>query len=162
MSSTSTLDNIDYMVIVLNAKPMSLEHITDTINFYEFYEDNYGYVNVVDINDLFYTLKVKDSKEKEYEIRAKEDVLKYLKKDTTKAEFIIEYKGVEEINNKFKKGDLLGSITISYEDEILYVTKVYLDKDIKFYNYTLWNICVVTSFIALLAIIILIIKKSKK
>lgn len=163
LSSTATLDDIDYMVIVLNAKPKSLDHITDTNKLYSFYKTNYGYVSVVEQDDLFKKIVIKDSKEKEYEIRSKENVKRYLKKDLKKQDIKIEYDGVEEINNKFKTGDFLGTVKVLYEDEILYETKVYLDRDIKFYNYKLYNICIgITISLVLIIIIILIIKKKKK
>ena len=142
LSSTATLNGIDYMVIVLNADTKTIKNITDTLNLYNYYNDNFGYIKVVDDKDLFKILRVRDSKQKKYEIKSLESISRYLKKDINKEDFKIDYSGVEEIDNKFKNGDLLGTISISYDDEVLYETKVYYDGSIKFYDYKLYNICV--------------------
>lgn len=161
LSSTSTFNGTDYLLIVLNAKELSLDHITDTLNLYNYYKENYGYITIINNGDSLYTLKVKDSSQKQYEILASNDVTLYLKNNITKDDINIIFDGVDAIDNKFKKGDLLGTITVNYNDEILYIFEVYLETDIKFYNYKLYIGIGIMVLVLLFIIIFKIIKRVK-
>ena len=138
LSSTATLNGTDYILIVLNAKENSLDHFTDTINIYNYYKNHYGYKTIIEKGDLLYTLDVKDSKQKSYEILSQEDVTLYLENVVSKDNVKISFTGIEYIDNKFKLGDYLGTINVSYEDNLIYSVDVYLNENIKFYNYKLY------------------------
>ncbi len=162
LSTTASINGTQFIAIVLNAKEYSLNHITDTVNLYTYYKNNYSYKAIINIGDLLYTLDIKDSKEKKYNILADEEVKFYLKNTVTKNDYKIIFDGVEFIKRKTKKGDFLGKINLVYNGDIVYTTDVYLQKDIKFYNYELYGIVVVSAIVLLLLIIICIKRKKDR
>ena len=161
LATTSNFNGTDYLLVVLNADELTLDHITDTINIYNFYKENYGYKTILNNGDLLYKLKVKDSKQKEYSIISKEDVTLYLKNDISTDNIEISFNGVEYIGKDIKKDDFLGKINILYEDEIIYSTDIYLDENIKFYNYKLYIGIGLLLFIISIIILYKFIKKIK-
>ena len=136
LSSTSSENGVDYLIIVIGADVNSLDHINDTINLYNYYIDNYEYKDVINKGDFLITIPVKKSKTKELSFVAPEDVSKYLKKDFDKSKMEIKYNGVDEITSKIKTGDKLGTFNFIYDGESLYKLDIYLNEDIKYYNYT--------------------------
>ena len=81
----------------------------------------------------------------------------YLEKNITKDKLEYKYKGIEELNKKIKKGDKIGKVEVISNNKVIYTYDVYLDSDIKYYNYLLY-----ISIILLLILLIIIIKKLMK
>ena len=162
LASTSSANNVDYLIITLNADVNTLDHISDSINLYNYYIENYEYKDIVNKGDFLITLPVKKSKTKELTFKAPEDISKYLKKDFDKSKLIIKYNGVEEITSKIKKGDKLGTFDFIYEGESLYKLDIYLNEDIKYYNY--WKNVLILFIIVFILLIILrkILNKKRK
>lgn len=158
LASTSSIDGVDYLLITLGADVNTINHVLDTIDIYEYYSSNYGYTNILSKNQLLKTIKVKNSKTNTYDIYAKDDVELYLGKDISKENLKYEYEGIEELTKDIKKGDKLGIVTILNNEEVIYTYDVYLDTDIKYYNYVLY----IGIGVLLLIIIFVILKKSKK
>lgn len=138
LASTTSVDGVDYLLITLGAKARTTNNLKDTIKIYEYYSTNYGYINILSKGDLLNTIEVKNSKTKTYDILSKEDKELYLEKTITKDNLIYKYDGIEELNKDIKKGDKLGTVTILNNEDILYTFDVYLDTDIKYYNYPLY------------------------
>ena len=138
LASTTSVDGVDYLLITLGAKARTTNNLKDTIKIYEYYSTNYGYINILSKGDLLKTIEVKNSKTKTYDILSKEDKELYLEKTITKDNLIYKYEGIEELNKDIKKGDKLGTVTILNNEDILYTFDVYLDTDIKYYNYHLY------------------------
>jgi len=160
LASTTTLDGVDYLFINLGADVSSENHVIDTINMYEYYSTNYGYINILSKGDLLKTIKVKHSKTKTYDIVSNIDVSLYLEKTINKENLTYKYDGIEVLNKDIKYKHKLGKVTILNNSDILYTYDVYLDTDIKYYNYPLYIIIGV--IIMLLMIIIVKNKKKKK
>lgn len=158
LSSTASIDGVKYLFVNLGAREDTLDYISDAINTYEYYSNNYSYKDIVNNGDKLYTLKIKHSKEKEYDILSNEDVSKYLKNDFDKKDIEILYDGVEYIEKSIKLGDKIGEVSFKYDGEVLYKMDVFLDKEIKYYNYVLY---ISIAFILILAILILK-KRGKK
>ena len=158
LASTSTIDDVDYLLITLGADINSEYHAKDTINIYKYYSSNYGYINILNKNQLLKTIKVKHSKQKTYDITSKEDVSLYLEKTTNKETIEYKYEGIEELNKDIKKGDKLGKVEVINNNKVIYTYDVYLDIDIKYYNYLLY---ISTCLVAILLIIIFILTKRK-
>ena len=159
LASTSTLNNVNYLVITLNAEKLP-NHITDTMDLYNYFDSNYSYKEILKKKQLLKTIKVKESKTKEYNIYSNKSIKKYLSNDVDINKIKYEYKGVEVLNRKIKKGDYLGKVKIIYDNNTLDTYKVYLDKDIKYYNYFL--LLIPLGIIVLLVIIIKAKLKKKK
>ena len=136
LATTSSANGVDYLIVVLGAPVDTFYHINDTVNLYNYYIDNYEYKIVVNKDELLITLPVKKSKTKELSFYTTEEVKKYLKKDFDKSKIEIKYTGVDEITSKIKKGDKLGTFDFIYNGESLYKTDIYLNEDIKYFNYT--------------------------
>lgn len=157
LASTTTLDGVDYLLITLGADINSEYHAIDTVNLYDYYSKTYGYIKILNKDQLIKTIKVKHSKTKTYDIRSKEDVELYLEKTILKENLIYKYEGIEELNKDIKNGDKIGKVSVLNNDKIIYEFDVYLDIEIKYYNYPLY--IVVSIFI--LVSLFLIFKKKK-
>lgn len=158
LASTTSVDGVDYLLITLGAEVRTTNNIKDTIKIYEYYSTNYGYINILSKDQLLKTIEVKNSKTKTYDILSKEDIELYLEKTITKDKLNYKYEGIEVLNKDIKVGDKLGTVTILNNEDVLYTFDVYLDTEIKYYNYPLY---ITISFISL-AIIFIIFKKLKK
>ena len=156
LASTTTIEGVDYLFISLGADVNSEYHAIDTINIYEYYSTNYGYIDILSKGDLLKTIEVKHSKTKVYDIISKDDISLYLEKTITKENLIYKYDGIEVLNRDIKKGDKLGTVTILNNEEVLYIYDVYLDTDIKYYNYMLY-----IGIGIIMLLVILIVKKIK-
>ena len=138
LASTTTLNGVDYLLITLGANINSEYNAIDSVNIYNYYSNNYGYVNILSKDQLLKAIKVKHSKTKTYDIIAKDDVELYLEKNINKENLVYEYEGIEELNKDIKKGDKLGKVDIISNGKVIYTYDVYLDIDIKYYNYPLY------------------------
>lgn len=158
LASTSTLNDVNYLLITIGAPTNYPYHITDSIDIYNYYDTNYGYINILNKDDFLVSIKVKYSKLKHYDVYSNKDIKKYLLRTTKKEDIKYKYDGIELITKKIKKGDKLGTISIYLNDEVLDTYDVYLDIDIKYYNFKLY----ITVIAVILILLILRIKRKKK
>ena len=158
LASTSTIENVNYLLITLGADSNTINHIQDTLNIYEYYSNNYGYINILSENQLLNTIYVKHSKTKTYDIYSKDNIELYLEKTVDKENLKYEYAGVEELTKDIKVGDKLGVINVINNNEIIYTYDVYLDIEIKYYNYPLY----ISITVIILISICILLKKIKK
>lgn len=158
LASTTTIDNVNYLLITLGAEARTTNNIKDTIKIYEYYSTNYGYINILSKDQLLKTIEVKNSKTKTYDVKSNEDIELYLEKSIIKDKLTYKYEGIEVLTKDIKLGDKLGTVTILNNEDVLYTFDVYLDTEIKYYNYSLY---ITIAFISL-AIIFIILKKLKK
>ena len=158
LASTSLIEDVNYLLVTLGAQVGTYNHAVDTINIYNYYSNNYGYINLLTENQLLHTIKVKDSKTKEYSIFSDKDVKLYLQKNI-KDNLQYKYIGIEELSRKIKKGDKLGIINIMSGEDILHTYDVYLNADISYYNYYLYFGILISLLI--LSIVIIVLKRKK-
>ena len=159
LASTATYNDVNYLVVTLNSEELP-NHIKDTLNLYNYFDTNYSYKEILKDKQLLKTIKVKDSKTKEYKIYSKKSITKYLSNDIDISKIEYKYSGVEKLNRKIKKGDYLGKVKIVYGSNMLDTYKVYLDKDIKYYNY--WLLLIPVGIIILIIWIKIKLKKKKR
>ena len=138
LASTTTLDGVDYLLITLGADINSEYHAIDTVNLYDYYSKTYGYIKILNKDQLIKTIKVKHSKTKTYDIKSIDDVELYLEKTILKENLIYKYEGIEELNKDIKKGEKIGKVSVLNNNKIIYEFDVYLDIEIKYYNYPLY------------------------
>ena len=151
LASTSYIEGVDYLLVTLGTPTDYPYHIQDAVDIYTFYSTHYGYINILNKNDFLVSIKIKDSKQKRYDVYSNIDISKYLLKTTTKDDLIFVYSGINTINKKIKKGDKLGTVSIYNSEELLYTYDVYLSIDIKYYNYLLYGaICIVVLLLGLI------------
>lgn len=150
LASTSSANNVDYLIVALNAEVNSLDHIYDTVNLYKYYEENYQYKKIMSKNQLLTTLKVENSKTKELSFYADIDKEIYAENSFDLNSVKLEYEGISKITNKNKNGDKLGTINFIYNSDIIYTYDIYLKQNIKYYNFipiTIIGVLVITFII---------------
>ena len=157
LASITTLNNVDYLLVVINSSTTSpYNAVKDTITIYDYYNNNYGYKNIINDDTFIKEIPVDFSKEKTYKITGSEDIEKYLKNNT---EVTYKYVGSDKVTFNTKKGSKLGVVKIYDGDVLLATSNVYLENNIEYYpiiTYIMIGIAVI--FVLL---IIKIIKKKK-
>ena len=155
LASITTLNNVDYLLVVINSSTTNpYNAVKDTITIYDYYNNNYGYKNIINDDTFIKEIPVDLSKEKTYKITGSEEIEKYLKNDT---EVTYEYVGSDKITFNTKKGSKLGFVNIYDGDVLLATSNVYLENNIEYYpiiTYVLIGIAVI--------FVLLIIRKSSK
>lgn len=155
LASITTLNNVDYLLVVINSSTISpYNAVKDTITIYDYYNNNYGYKNIINDDTFIKEIPVDFSKEKTYKITGSEDIEKYLKNNT---EVTYKYVGSDKITFNTKKGSKLGVVKIYDGDVLLATSNVYLENNIEYYpiiTYIMIGIAVI--------FVILIVKKIKK
>ena len=159
LASISTIDDVSYLLVVLKSSLSNAYNaVKDSITIYDYYSNNYSYQLVLESDKVITSLPIKYSKEKEYDITSNDDIKLYLKNDTVD-NLTYEFDGVKEIKYNTKKDTYLGTIKIYNEQELLYESDVYLNKDITYYNFYLIGLIV---FIVIVILLKLRSKKRKK
>ena len=155
LASITTLNNVDYLLVVINSSTTNpYNAVKDTITIYDYYNNNYGYKNIINDDTFIKEIPIDLSKEKTYKITGSEDIEKYLKNNT---EVTYEYVGSDKITFNTKKGSKLGVVKIYDGDVLLATSNVYLENNIEYYpiiTYIMIGIAVI--------FILLIIKKINK
>lgn len=155
LASITTLNNVDYLLVVINSSTTSpYNAVKDTITIYDYYNNNYGYKNIINDDTFIKEIPVDFSKEKTYKITGSEDIEKYLKNNT---EVTYEYVGSDKVTFNTKKGSKLGVVKIYDGDVLLATSNVYLENNIEYYpiiTYIMIGIAVI--------FVLLIVKKKKK
>ena len=155
LASITTLNNVDYLLVVINSSTTSpYNAVKDTITIYDYYNNNYGYKNIINDDTFIKEIPIDFSKEKTYKITGSEDIEKYLKNNT---EVTYKYVGSDKVTFNTKKGSKLGVVKIYDGDVLLATSNVYLENNIEYYpiiTYIMIGIAVV--------FILLIVKKKKK
>lgn len=163
LASTATIDDVNYLLVVLNSSTDSKSNaIRDSLSIYDYYSSMYSYQKVISKNQKFNKVKVKWGHVSDYTISSLDDISLYLRNDTRKARFEYKYDGISEINYKIKKGDKLGSISVIYEGDILAKYDVYLNDDIEYYHPVLYTMIFVFSIFTILSFEALIKAKKRK
>lgn len=157
LASTSTINDINYLLVTLNSPINSNGHVIDAINLYDYFSSNYSNQVILKKGQVLKELKIKHGKKKYYEVKSLEEKKMYLENDFDISNIIIEYNGVEEITKKIKLHDKIGSINVKYKGDVIYTFDVYLEESLKYYNYFLY-----LSIILLIIIIFMIIKRKSK
>lgn len=155
LASITTLNNVDYLLVVINSSTTSpYNAVKDTITIYDYYNNNYGYKNIINDDTFIKEIPVDFSKEKTYKITGSEDIKKYLKNNT---EVTYKYVGSDKVTFNTKKGSKLGVVKIYDGDVLLATSNVYLENNIEYYpiiTYIMIGIAVI--------FVLLIVKKKKK
>lgn len=155
LASITTLNNVDYLLVVINSSTTSpYNAVKDTITIYDYYNNNYGYKNIINDDTFIKEIPVDFSEEKTYKITGSEDIEKYLKNNT---EVTYKYVGSDKVTFNTKKGSKLGVVKIYDGDVLLATSNVYLENNIEYYpiiTYIMIGIAVI--------FVLLIVKKIKK
>lgn len=161
LASITTLNDVNYLLVVLNAdQSIPSNAIKDSLEIYEYYDENYSYQIILDKDEVLKSIPIKFSKEKYYDIKGHENISKYLL-NNTKNNLKIVYDGKDEIDYKMAKGTLLGEIKIYDGENLLAKENVYLEKNITYYPLEIWFLVIVIVSILMIFIINKFIKRGK-
>ena len=133
LASTAIINNIPYLLIVLNAPIEDGLNVKDSIDLYYYYSQNYGYINVINHNQNYIKIKVVNGKQREYIVKAKEDVNLYIPNSYSNEVKII-YDGVGAISKNISYKDKIGEIKVMHGDDVIYKEDVFLEQKIKYHN----------------------------
>lgn len=159
LASTALVNDANLMVVDLNEAWSTNNHIENTLKIYDYLGENYTMRKILDDGDQIAKITVKDSAQKELEIFATETILRFLRNDE---ELVYEYNGVNEIDKNFGLGDFLGTYKISTEESgVLYETNLWLEEEIEFYPYWLWNTLVGATLTFLVGFLVVKWRKHK-
>lgn len=127
-------NDINYMLITLGAlyDKKAPHHIEDAKTIYDYFILNYNNQTVVDKNKSFKTIKVKYSDIQNLKLYPTKNIVKYLENNYNSKDIKLVYDGKEEITSLDKKGTILGTLKIYYQDELLDTQKIILNKKINF------------------------------
>lgn len=163
LATTATIDNVNYLLVTLNAYNESGAHVTDTVKIYEYYSENYGYKTIVDKNDVVVKLDTICAKEKEIEIYSGIKIEDYLKNDFKKENVTYEYEGVDIVSYFTKKGTKLGNVKIKYNDVTLDEFELIYNQELSFGLFAfLWYYKVYIIILVLFLLLCFRMKKIKK
>ncbi len=164
LASTATLENVNYLLITLNSFGSSTSHIEDAIKTYKYYSDNYGYINIVNNDDIIVKLDTKYAKEKTIDIYSNEVIDAYLKKDTIKSKDIsYDYNGINTISYFTKTGTKLGNVKIMYYGNEINNFDLIYNGTLTFSLWLLlWNYKYYILGLILFIIVLILVKKKPK
>ncbi len=153
LASTSTIDDVDYLLITIGADTKNRSNaVRDTLEIYDYYSSSYSYQTVVKKDQKFKKIPIKWGKKKEYQLTADQDIQLYLSNDVRKNRIKYTYEGINELNYKIKKGDRLGTIKVVYENDILTTYDLYLKENLEYYHPVLYGVIVLSVVIMIWSI----------
>ena len=163
LSTIANYDGVEYMLITTNADGTSNYplHIMDANMIYDYFINNYHYLNIINKNDLLITLDTKNSKEDKLEIKSNETISKYLNKNITNKDLSFEYNGLNEIDYFTKKGQI-GTLNIKLNDETLESISIMYNGGLTFSFISLYLDNLIISLPITLLILVLILKLRPK
>ena len=159
LASISTIDEVNYLLVILGASTNNRANaVKDSLTIYNYYSTNYSYQKVLDTNQIIDTIPIKWGKKKEYNIISENNIDLYLKNDIDLTKIKYNYQGIEELNYKILSGSKLGTVEVLYKEEVLTTLDVYLTEKLDYYHPSIYIII----FLTLILIISIIISKKKR
>ena len=165
LSTIANYDGIEYLLITTNADGKSNYplHIMDANMIYDYYINNYHYLDIVNKNDILLTLETKNSKQDKLEIKANETISKYLNKNISKNNLTYDYDGLKEVDYFTDKGQI-GTLNITLDNEILVTIPIIYDGGLSFsfIQFFINNLIIIIPIAIILFSTILVMTKHKK
>lgn len=163
LSTIANYDGVEYMLITTNADGTSNYplHIMDANMIYDYYINNYHYLNIINKDDLLITLDTKNSKEDKLEIKSNETISKYLNKNITNKDLSFDYSGLKEVDYFTDKGQI-GTLNIKLNNETIETIPVIYSGGLTFSFISLYLDNLIISLPITLLILVLILKLRPK
>ncbi len=170
LASTADVEGTEYILVTIGADPG--ENTVDADKIYNYIAENYEPTKLVSAGDKIVSIGVAGSPTKTLDFTASADVVVALPNDFQPADLVYHYDGKEQIEHQEVGDQVLGSWTISYQDNVLHQEEIYLSANCEddvycvevpeFYNYSLTMIGVVVSLVALISVIVGSLRKKKR
>ncbi len=133
LASLAQYQGVNYILVTVGAdvnnKPETME---DAQDIYSYFMTNYSNQKIITKDAKILTLKTDYAQEKTLDFYAPEDINKYVANDFTKEDLKITYDGNNIVSYQTKKGTKLGTLTISYDDEVLLTEDIVLQDSLTF------------------------------
>ena len=166
MSAIISTDNHEILIITLGATPNTgnTYHVLDTLELINFLDYSYNIETISKKDTLLKTIPIFLSKQESYDIKTTKDITKFLEKDYDKSLIKVEYKGKEKLSYKDAINTKIGTITYTYNKEIISTEDVLLKEEIKpdYIKILLQYKYYIIGTILLVIILCIIKRKSKK
>lgn len=150
LASFSEINGAKLLVVDLNEDWRTNNHLENSLKIYDFFLNNYSYQNILENGEKLTEVEVRDSAQKSLEIFSEIEVKKFLENNFPIEKLEKNFESEKIITNKSKIGDYLGKYSIKLDEEILYEQEIFLETEINFYPYWLWNAGVVALTLAIL------------
>lgn len=133
MSAIINSDNHEILIITLGATPNTgnTYHVLDTLELINFIDNSYNIETISKKDTKLISIPVSLSKIDTYDIKTTKDITKFLEKDYDKSLIKVEYNGKETLSYKDKINTKIGTITYTYNQEIISTEEVLLNIEIK-------------------------------
>ena len=133
--ASATKNNTSVITAVMNvtnAGTKSLYSFSDTISLFNYAFDNFAYSTIAKAGDIVSEVNVKYAKGKDYTILTTgDDVFALLPKNYKKEDITTQVTINEKIKAPVAKGEKLGTITYSYNDEVIASCDLVSQNDVK-------------------------------
>ena len=133
MSAIINSDNHEILIITLGAKPNqgNTHHLLDTLELINFIDNSYNIETISKKDTKIKSIPVSLSKTEQYDIKTTKTITKFLPIDYDKSLIKVEYSGKESLSYKDKINTKIGTITYSYNNEIISKEDIILTKELK-------------------------------
>lgn len=131
LASIASFNGTNYLLVTARAPMQGFKNITDAKTIYDYFINNFHNQSVLTKNEIVLKLPTKYLKPDEVTFTAGADVVKYLPNDFTKEKLNYNYEGIETITKDNKLNNKLGTLTISYEDEVLANIDIILKEELE-------------------------------
>lgn len=132
MASISNINGVQLLFVSLNNYQKNTSYITDTIELYKHYENNYSYKDIISDKDIIKSIDTSYSKQKKYDIKVDKIYMAFLDNNFNKKNIKYEYEGIDNISFFTKKGKIIGNVKVIYNDEIIKKIDIFYDGSLKF------------------------------
>lgn len=169
LASIASSNGTNYMLITARAPyNRTPYHLLDAKTIYEYFIGNYKNQNMIEKGDLLLSLHTKYAKEEMISYYAKETISKYVEKEFQKDDLDIQYDGIIEVTPFMKKGSVLGTLMIQYQNELIMSKEIILEEvpslDLWKYGCAHKEIIIfpIAFFLSLILLIFYVKKRKKK
>lgn len=133
LASVATLRDANLMLVTTGAPydKKGPHHLEDAKTVYDYFKDNYSYQKLVSKEDVVLELKTKYVKKENITFTYGEDILKYLPNNYNQKDISFKYHGIEIINYNLKRGKVLGTLEVYYQNQKIGEKIIILKEDMK-------------------------------
>lgn len=125
--------NVNYLLVNCGAPISSTPyHLIDTTEIYKYFFGNYAYEPIIRKGDLLFKIKCEYAENEYCSFFSNEDIYTYVNENADPSKLNVSINATDKIGLKNKKGDIVGSITVIYDGEIIHEKQILLNDEYKF------------------------------
>lgn len=125
--------NTNYLLVNCGAPISSTPyHLIDTTEIYKYFFGNYLYEPIIREGDLLFKIKCEYNDNDYCSFYSDEDIYTYVNENADPSKLSISINAADKISLKNKKGDIVGSVTVMYDGEVIYEKQIILNNEYKF------------------------------